>query len=102
MTVMNEARSWMLYGAAGFTGALIARHAHERGHRALLSGRSAPAVTALANELDLPHRALTLDDPDALRRALTDVEVVLNALATSATQSAAQNTLRSRRSSRPR
>ena len=51
---MSGARSWMLYGAAGHTGALIARHAHQRGHRPLLAGRNAPAIAALAEDLDLP------------------------------------------------
>jgi short subunit dehydrogenase-like uncharacterized protein len=75
----NGPRSWMLYGAAGYTGALIAQHAHSRGLRPLLAGRSAPAITALAKRLDLPHRALTLDDPAALNAALADVDLVLNA-----------------------
>ena len=69
----------MLYGAAGHTGALTARHAHERGHRPLLAGRSAPAIATLARDLDLPHRALALDDPAALNAALGDVDLVLNA-----------------------
>jgi len=69
----------MLYGAAGHTGALIARHAHQRGHRPLLAGRSAPATAALAGELDLPYLALALDDPAALNAALADVDLVLNA-----------------------
>ncbi|MGO9873107.1 MAG: saccharopine dehydrogenase NADP-binding domain-containing protein [Acidimicrobiia bacterium] len=76
---MTKAPSWMLYGAAGFTGTLIAQHAHARGHRPLLAGRSAPGVTALAEKLDLPHQTLTLDDPDTLRAALADVDLVLNA-----------------------
>jgi short subunit dehydrogenase-like uncharacterized protein len=75
----SGARSWMLYGAAGHTGALIAQHAHSRGHRPLLAGRSAPAITALAGHLDLRHRALALDDPAALNAALADVDLVLNA-----------------------
>ena len=70
--------SWMLYGAAGYTGALIAQHAQEEGHRPLLVGRSAPAVTALADKLDLPYRVLALDDPAALNVALADVDLVLN------------------------
>jgi short subunit dehydrogenase-like uncharacterized protein len=69
----------MLYGAAGHTGALIAQHAQERGHRPLLAGRSAPAITALAGQLGLPYRALALDDPAALSAALSDVDLVLNA-----------------------
>jgi len=76
---MSGARSWMLYGAAGHTGALIARHAHERGHRPLLAGRNAPAIAALAEQLDLPHRALALDDPATLSAALAGVDLVLNA-----------------------
>ncbi len=76
---MSGTRSWMLYGAAGHTGALIAQHARTRGHQPLLAGRSAPAVTALAGRLDLPHRALTLDDPAALAAALAGVDLVLNA-----------------------
>ena len=76
---MSRGRTWMLYGAAGYTGALIAQHARERGHRPLLAGRTASSVTALAEKLDLPHRAVTLDDPAALNAALADVELVLNA-----------------------
>ena len=75
----SGARSWMLYGVAGHTGALIAQHAYERSHRPLLAGRSAPAITALAERLDLPHRALALDDPAALNTALAGVDLVLNA-----------------------
>ena len=76
---MSSAPSWMLYGAAGHTGTLIARHAHKRGHRPLLAGRTAPSVTALAARLGLPHRALALDDPAALSAALDGVDLVLNA-----------------------
>ena len=76
---MNGSQSWMLYGASGYTGSLIARHAHERGHRPLLAGRSAAGITALAEQLDLPHRVLTLKDPAALSAALDGVDLVLNA-----------------------
>ena len=75
----SPAGSWMLYGAAGYTGALIAQHAGERGHRPVLAGRTAQAVTALAERLDLPHRAVALDDPAALNAALAGVDLVLNA-----------------------
>jgi len=76
---MSGSQSWMLYGAAGYTGSLIAQHAHERGHRPLLAGRSAAGITALAEQLDLPHRVLTLEDPAALSAALDGVDLVLNA-----------------------
>ncbi len=73
------ARPWMLYGATGHTGAMIARHALDRGHHPVLAGRSGPAVAALAGQLDLQHRTFSVDDPAALAAALVDVELVLNA-----------------------
>jgi short subunit dehydrogenase-like uncharacterized protein len=76
---MSQPGSWMLYGAAGYTGALIAQHARERGHQPVLAGRSAPAVAALAEHLGLQYRAVALDDPAALTAALAGVHLVLNA-----------------------
>jgi short subunit dehydrogenase-like uncharacterized protein len=76
---MRGAGPWMLYGAAGYTGALIAQHARNLGHRPLLAGRSAPAITAMAESLDLQHRVVTLDDPAALRVSLAGVSLVFNA-----------------------
>jgi len=75
----SQPGSWMLYGAAGYTGTLIAEHARRRGHQPVLAGRSAPAVTALAEGLGLPCRELSLDDPAALTAALAGVDLVLNA-----------------------
>jgi short subunit dehydrogenase-like uncharacterized protein len=75
----SQPGSWMLYGAAGYTGTLIAEHARQRGHQPVLAGRSAPAVTALAERLGLPCRELSLDDPAALTAALAGVPLVLNA-----------------------
>jgi len=75
----SQPGSWMLYGAAGYTGTLIAEHARQRGHQPVLAGRSAPGVTALAERLGLPYRELSLDDPGALTAALAGVHLVLNA-----------------------
>ncbi|HEX2743905.1 MAG TPA: saccharopine dehydrogenase NADP-binding domain-containing protein [Streptosporangiaceae bacterium] len=75
----SQSVSWMLYGAAGYTGTLIAEHARQRGHQPVLAGRSAPGVTALAERLGLPCRELSLDDPAALTAALAGVPLVLNA-----------------------
>jgi short subunit dehydrogenase-like uncharacterized protein len=76
---MSDQPTWMLYGAAGHTGRLIARHACEIGHRPLLAGRSEPALKALAEQLDLPYRVIGLDDPATLTDTLTGVDLVLNA-----------------------
>ena len=41
---MNNKPTWMLYGAAGYTGSLIAQQACDVGHRPLLAGRSESAA----------------------------------------------------------
>jgi short subunit dehydrogenase-like uncharacterized protein len=66
----------MIYGAYGYTGELIARHAVARGHRPVLAGRDARKLERLARELDLPSVCVTLDDAAALGRALSQVESV--------------------------
>jgi short subunit dehydrogenase-like uncharacterized protein len=68
--------TWLLYGANGYTGTLIARLAVARGERPVLAGRSAQKVAALAGELGLEHRVFGLADPDALRGGLDGVSAV--------------------------
>ncbi len=70
--------NWMIYGANGYTGELIARAAAEAGLRPRLAGRNAAAITALARELNLPATICRLDDATELRRALRDVQLVLH------------------------
>ena len=68
--------TWLLYGANGYTGTLVARLAAARGERPVLAGRSAEKVGALARELGLESRRFALDDPDAIRRGLDGVSAV--------------------------
>jgi short subunit dehydrogenase-like uncharacterized protein len=53
---------WMIYGANGYTGELIARAAVSRGLRPVLAGRSRDKVEALARELGLEARVFGLED----------------------------------------
>ncbi len=76
---MSGTPTWMLYGATGYTGTLIAQRGLECGHHPVLAGRNAPAVTALAERLGLPYRGLSLDDPTALQAGLAGVDLVVNA-----------------------
>jgi short subunit dehydrogenase-like uncharacterized protein len=69
----------LVYGAGGYTGALIAREAAARGLPLLLGGRDASRLRALARDLDRPTRVATLEDRASLEAALDDVSVVLNA-----------------------
>jgi short subunit dehydrogenase-like uncharacterized protein len=68
----------MIYGANGYTGALIARRAAAEGVAAVLAGRDARAVAALAEEVGLPHRVFGLDDAEAIAVALQGTGAVLN------------------------
>jgi short subunit dehydrogenase-like uncharacterized protein len=70
--------AWLLYGANGYTGELIARRAAALGHRPILAGRSAGAVEDLARELALEARVFALDDPAAMARGLEGVVAVLH------------------------
>lgn len=69
---------FLLYGAYGYTGQLVARMAVERGQRPVLAGRNADKLGALAAELDLDYTVCALDDSAALDAALADVPVVLH------------------------
>src|SRR5260370_23303417 len=61
---------WMIYGANGYTGQLIAELAAARGEKPVLSGRSAEKVRPLAEKLGLPWRAFDLSQPDLRGTAL--------------------------------
>ncbi len=69
---------WLLYGATGYTGTLIARMAVQRGLRPILAGRNPNNVQALAVELGLESRAAALDHPTAVDAMLSGVALVLH------------------------
>jgi short subunit dehydrogenase-like uncharacterized protein len=67
---------WMIYGANGYTGRLVAQLAIARRQRPILAGRDGTAIRALGDELGLPSRVASLTDPVELRNALGEVAVV--------------------------
>ena len=69
---------YLIYGANGYTGRLIAREAAKHGLPPVLAGRNAEAVGELARQLQLEHRVFSLDDPTAVDAGLNDVAAVLN------------------------
>ncbi len=75
---MTDNPNWMLYGASGYTGQLIARHAVAVGQRPLLAGRNAESLTPLARELGCETRIFPLDDPAAIAEHLSGTRTVLN------------------------
>ncbi len=75
---MSDPANWILYGASGYTGELIARHAVARGERPILAGRNAESIGRLAAELGCEQRVFGLDDPAAVRAGLAGAATVLN------------------------
>jgi saccharopine dehydrogenase (NAD+, L-lysine-forming) len=67
---------FMIYGANGYTGKLIAREAKQRSLSPVLAGRNAAKVAALAAELDFEHRSFALDADVAAQ--LQGVQLVLH------------------------
>jgi short subunit dehydrogenase-like uncharacterized protein len=74
----HAARAWMIYGANGYTGRLVAAEAKRQGLAPILAGRDGEAIAALAREHGLPWRGFRLDDAIAVRDALDDVGIVAN------------------------
>lgn len=72
------AKNFLIYGANGYTGELIARLAKEKGMKPILAGRSAEKIEPLAKELGFESRAFSLEDTAALDAALNEVDFVIH------------------------
>jgi short subunit dehydrogenase-like uncharacterized protein len=72
--------TFLLYGANGYTGELIAREAVARGLRPTLAGRNRNAIEQSARELGCPARIFSLSRSDvgAIASQLTGAGAVLN------------------------
>jgi short subunit dehydrogenase-like uncharacterized protein len=68
--------TWMIYGANGYTGELVARLAVARGERPWLAGRNPAAIGELATSLGLDAMVVDLGDTKALEDALSQVDAV--------------------------
>ena len=70
--------TWLLYGAYGYTGELIAREAAARGLHPILAGRNEAKLKPLAEELSLDWRAFALGDESAVAKQLDGCDAVLH------------------------
>ncbi|WP_214833334.1 saccharopine dehydrogenase NADP-binding domain-containing protein [Exiguobacterium sp. s152] len=68
---------WMIYGANGYTGELIARQAVKQGMTPVLAGRRADAIAKLGEELGCETRVFNLS-LDKATRQLEDIDLVLH------------------------
>lgn len=70
--------NFLIYGASGYTGALVAREAARRGMRPILAGRSRNKIEPLAKELNLVFRTFSLEDKKSLEYTLKEVDFVIH------------------------
>lgn len=72
-------QKFLLYGAYGYTGKLIADAAADYDLTPILAGRDAHRLEALSEQTGYPYMVVSLDDTDALEDALDQVSVVIHA-----------------------
>ena len=68
---------WLVYGANGFTGELIAVEAKRRHMVPILAGRRENKVRPLAERLGFDHRVFSLDEPSEIEAGLAGVDAVV-------------------------
>jgi short subunit dehydrogenase-like uncharacterized protein len=76
---MMQTNSFLLYGANGYTGELIARYAKQYNLQPTLAGRRKEAIEPLAVKLNLPYLVVDINDTAALQAALKEVKAVIHA-----------------------
>ena len=69
---------WMIYGANGYTGELIAQRGKAMGLAPILAGRQLDKIRPIADRLGFEARAFPLDDPSAIDGGLDGVGLVLH------------------------
>lgn len=69
---------FMIYGATGYTGKLVARTAKALGMRPILAARNEARLKSVAGQHGFDYRAFALEDTPALMEALAEVDVVLH------------------------
>ncbi len=74
----GDPQRWLLYGAYGYSGRLIARLARDNGMHPVLAGRNAEKLEALARELSLDAMPLELYDHDKLTKVLREFNLVMH------------------------
>ena len=76
---MMQDNRFLLYGANGYTGQLIARYARQYNLEPILAGRREEPLKLLSGQLEMPYRVIDLNDSKNLQDALKEVKAVLHA-----------------------
>lgn len=72
-------KTWMIYGASGYTGLLVSDEALRRGHQPVLAGRSPEKIVPLAERLGLRYVVVNLNDEETLAKILASFDLVFHA-----------------------
>lgn len=70
--------NFLLYGANGYTGQLIAEMSASTGLKPVLAGRSEEKISALAQQYGFEYRIFDLNDPAAVDKGLEGMSLVLH------------------------
>ena len=71
-------KTWMIYGANGYTGRLITRQAKQMGLRPILAGRNRAGIEAMAADTGFDSLVFDLHDKAAINQAMHGVSIVLH------------------------
>lgn len=71
-------KDWMIYGAYGYSGRLIAEEAKAQGLTPILAGRNGEKTRALAEQLGFAHVSFDLEEVDIAQKYLKDMALVLH------------------------
>ena len=71
-------KKFLLYGANGYTGVLIAKLAATYNLQPILAGRTEANIKPLADELQLSYHIVDLADAEQLKKILSEVKLVLH------------------------
>jgi short subunit dehydrogenase-like uncharacterized protein len=70
--------SLMIYGAAGYTGRMVAEHAKAVGLDFIVAGRDPRALGEVAARFGVASRVFSLDEADTIAASLSGISVLLN------------------------
>jgi len=71
-------KTWMIYGATGYTGRLIVAEAHKRGLTPIIAGRNDNKLNAMAQEFNLDYRCFDLSSRVVIAKELEHIDIVLH------------------------
>jgi short subunit dehydrogenase-like uncharacterized protein len=70
--------NFLIYGATGYTGKIMAKMAVKQGLKPILSGRNEDKLKEIADPLDLEYVAVDLQNTDKLNSLISKVDVVIH------------------------